>query len=356
MSAQPDVVLSAADLQKLEENIFERLGFTPEGSMLAAKSLTEADLRGVSSHGVLRVPTYAARVEHGVVSTDKPLDIISDHGAVAVIDGHHTLGQISGTKAMELAIQKAGTYGIGCVGVRHSHHYGAAAYYTQMAATAGMIGISMTNTAPLMPPMGGLQKVVGTNPISIAVPAGRHCDVVLDMATSTVAHGKLQIAAKSGAPIPLGWATDAQGNPTTDARAALDGGFLSPVGGPKGFGLAVIIDLLSGPLVGSACGSQIMPAAWFFSAPQNCGNLFIAINVSLFRPLDVFLEEVDAYIDFIKACPTNSTVDGVYLPGELEQRLKEQRLKSGIPIPAAIAADLKEVAARLGIDTAALFS
>jgi ureidoglycolate dehydrogenase (NAD+) len=350
MNQSQERIVPAAGLQALEEDIFRKLGFTEEGSRLAAKSLVEADLRGVSSHGALRIPTYAARVQHGVVTTDGPLELIADHGATAVIDGRHTLGQIPGTRAMELAIAKAEEYGVGCVGVCHSHHYGTAAYYAQMAAAKGMVGMSMTNTAPLMPPLGGLKKVVGTNPISIAVPSRRHFDVVLDMATSTVAHGKLQIAAKEGKPIPLGWATDAQGNPTTDAKAAIDGGFLSPVGGPKGFGLAVIIDLLCGPLVGSACGDKLMPAARFFSAPQNCGNLFLAIRISAFRDLDTFLEEVDAYIDFIKSCPTNDTVDGVYMPGELEALRREQRLCSGIPLPEAVVRDLCELAESLGLE------
>ena len=351
MEQVKDICIAADKLEKLEEAIFVRLGFIEENSRLVAKALMDADLRGVSSHGALRIPMYAERIKEGVVTREQSFEILKEEGATAVIDGHHTLGQIPGTKAMELAIKKAAQYGIGCVGVCHSHHYGTAAYYTQMAASAGMIGISMTNTAPLMPPIGGTKKVVGTNPISIAVPSRRHCDIVLDMATSTVAHGKLQIAAKKGQPIPLGWATDSKGNPTTDAKEAINGGFLSPGGGPKGFGLAVMIDLLSGPLIGSACGDKIMPAARFFTAPQNCGNLFIAIQIEKFRDFDVFEEEVDAYIDFIKACPKNDSVSDVFMPGEIEHRLLEKRLAEGIPMPAAIMDDLISLAQSLAIPT-----
>ena len=214
-------IVPVETLRRIEIEIFEKQGFSHERASIIADSLLDADLRGVSSHGAIRSPVYVARIQQKVVFPDRPVEVVEDREAVAVLDGHDTFGQVCGTYAMQMAMNKAERYGVGCVGVRNSHHYGAVAYYTQMATRRNMIGFSTTNATPLMPPPGGAAKMVGNNPLSIAVPAGVYPPVVLDMSCSEVAHGKIQIAAKKNIEIPLGWATDSNGNPTTDAQKAL---------------------------------------------------------------------------------------------------------------------------------------
>ena len=344
-----EIKVSAEKLRALETAIFEKKGFSKEGAEMVANSLVEADLRGVSSHGAIRVPVYLSRLDHNVVFPDKEFDVCVDNGAMAIVDGHDSFGQISGTKAMQLAIEKAKKFGVSCVGVRNSHHYGTAAYYAMMAADQNMIAMSTTNTNPLIPPVGGLQKKVGNNPICFAIPAGKHRNMVLDMACSTVAQGKLQLAAKKGTPIPQGWATDANGFPTTDPQEAMKG-FLTAVGGPKGFGMALIMDLLCGPLVGAACGAQVTGLTNCFERPQNCGHFFIVIDISKFCDVDEFKKQVDDYIDYIKDCPTNETVNGIYMPGEIEYNLYDERIQNGIPLPETIINDLKKVCADLELD------
>lgn len=340
--------IDAEQLRKLEEEIFLRKGFSKEGAEMVADSLLEADLRGVSSHGAIRIPVYCARLDHQVVFPDGPVDIIRDYGACAVIDGHNSFGQVNGTRAMRLAIEKAREYGIGCVGVKNSHHYGTAAYYAQMALKEEMIGFSTTNTTPLMPPVGGLRKMIGNNPVAFAVPAGKKNPVVFDMACSTVAHGKLQLAAKRGEEIPLGWATDKEGNPTTDAKAGMEG-FLSAVGGHKGFGLAIIMDLLCGPLVGGGCGGDVTGLSGCYEKPQDCGHFFAALDIRRFTDYDLFQKRVEDYVDYIKSCPVNDSVKDVYMPGEIEYRTRAERLRKGIPLPEAILKDLKKVCEELKI-------
>lgn len=350
-----DVIVRADKLRAYERELFMKYGFSAEGAAMAADSLVDADLRGVSSHGAIRLPVYCARIERKVVLPDGPLDVVVDFGAVAVVDGHNTLGQISGAKAMRLAIDKAGQFGVAAVGVRNSHHYGTAAYFAEMAADRDMVGFSTTNTNPLMPPVGGLARKVGNNPLSVAVPAGRHRPMLLDMACSTVAQGKLQLAAKKGVPIPLGWATDSEGNPTTDPQKAM-AGFLCSVGGPKGFGLAMVLDLLSGPLVGANCGAGVSMLTGVFDRYQNCGHLFIVLDVAKFCDVAAFKGKVDDYIDYVKDCPVNSSVDGVYMPGEMEYGLRDRRLEEGIPLPEKIVGDMKLLAEKAGIDAERYFS
>lgn len=344
-----EYLVQTEDLLRWETEIFRKQGFSEEGAAIVADSLLEADLRGVSSHGAIRIPVYCDRLAHKVVFPDGPMDLAVDYGASAVIDGHDTFGQISGTRAMKLAMKKAESFGIGCVGVRNSHHYGTAAYYAQMALEKDMIGISITNTTPLLPPLGGLEKMVGNNPIACAVPAGKHWPIVLDMACSTVAHGKLQMAAKKGEEIPLGWATDETGKPTTDAEKAMKG-FLYPVGGHKGFGLAVIADILCGPLMGGGFGREITGLSGCYEKPQNCGHFFLALDISKFGPVAEFKNRVDRYIEDLKVCPVNGEVSDIYMPGEKEYRMKEKRLREGIPLPTGIIDDLRKLAAECGLE------
>ncbi len=343
-----DIIVAPEKLRAYEEAVFQHYGFSEDGAKKTANSLLEADLRGVSSHGAIRIPVYVSRIEHGVVETDGEPDLVVDTPAVAILDGHNTFGQITATKAMHLAMDKAEKCGIGCAGVRHSHHYGTAAYYAQMALERDMIGFSTTNTNPLMPVLGGKKRMIGNNPVSYAIPAGSHLPIVLDMACSLVAHGKISLALKRGEEIPLGWATDVDGNPTTDPAKAFKG-FLSAMGGPKGLGLAMVMDLLSGPLVGSACGEGVSGLTGIFDRYQNCGHFFIAIDVKQFTDIDEFKKQVDDYIDYVKSSPTNDTVSGVYMPGEIEYGVRAKRLVEGVPLPETTIQELRELAEKIGL-------
>jgi LDH2 family malate/lactate/ureidoglycolate dehydrogenase len=252
---------------------------------------------------------------------------------------------------MDVAIAKARHSGVGLVGVAHSTHFGAAAYYVMQATSKRMIGIAITNTLPLMPAVGGAAKIVGNNPIAYAIPAGRHRPIVLDIATSVVANGKIQRARALGERIPLGWGVDRKGMPTDRAEAVMDGGMLLPVGGHKGFGLAMIFDLLCGPLTGAAWSAGVAGLALpEHSRPQDIGHLFVAIDVVRFRRMDEFLHEVDAYIDAVHGAPRAPGVERLYVPGEIEFEMADARRREGIPLDPPALAGLAALARELALD------
>ncbi|MCF0238155.1 MAG: Ldh family oxidoreductase, partial [Sphaerochaetaceae bacterium] len=238
----------------------------PENRALVwASCLVDSDLRGLSSHGLLRLPVYIRRVREGLVNPNASLEKVKDFGAVALLDSHNGIGQFSSTEAMKLAIEKAKTMGIGCVGLGHGTHSGACGHYSEMAIKENMIGFAMFNTNPLIAVYGGSKKVIGNNPFSVAIPALRHDPIVLDMACS-VAQGKIQLFAREGKALPSGWAVDENGNPTTDPKEALKG-VLLPIAGPKGSGIALVVDIICGLLTNSGIGNEITPLK--DNKPQN---------------------------------------------------------------------------------------
>ena len=236
-------VIQVKRLQTFIEEAITAVGLSKENAEILANSLIVADLRGIKSHGIVRLPTYIQRVEKGIMDPKATGVFLQDQGATAVLDAQNGFGQIAGYRAMRHAIKKAGECGIGMVGVRNSNHFGIASFYSMMALKENMIGIVLTNSSPAMNPYGTISPLLGTNPISLAVPADKELDIVLDMSTSMVARGKIRIAAAADKPIPLGWATDADGNPTTDPNEALKG-CLEPIGGVKGAGLSLMVDIL----------------------------------------------------------------------------------------------------------------
>ncbi len=233
------MLIKSDNLQNLMYEVLKKCGLTEQDAEIAAKVLIQADLRGVDTHGAIRLPIYVKRLQLGLVNPRPVIKIVRETATTAIIDGDFGLGHVTSYKAMEIAIDKASRHGIAAVGVRHSHHNGAAAYYAQMALEHDMIGFSCTNSPPLMPAPGGADKVVGNNPFAIAVPAGKELPLVLDMACSLAAQGKVMLAMKRGESIPHGWATDNKGVPTTDAAEGLKG-FLLPAGGYKGYCMAII--------------------------------------------------------------------------------------------------------------------
>lgn len=340
--------ISLAVLEDITARIFSKLGFSPTASYTIAQSLVNADLRGVHSHGVMLVPIYVERIQRGLVGHHEVGEVVIDKDVVVVLDGHHGMGQLIGQQAMHLAIEKAKNYGIGAVGVYHSHHFGAAAFYALMAVKAECIGIATSNSTPLMPAPGGAQAVVGTTPIAIAVPAGYEQPLVLDMALSQVAQGKIRYAARAHQPIPPNWATDDRGVPTTDPETALKG-FLLPVGGPKGFGLALMVDVLSGILLGGAWGPRVRSIYRDLENSNDCGHFFIAIHIPHFGTANTFAREVETMIQTIQESRRAPGTERLFVPGEIEWNNAACYSRDGIPIEPQVLADLKLTAEKLKV-------
>lgn len=339
-------VMPADQLTGTVERIFAALGYSATAARTVAESLVAADLRGVASHGVLLVPMYAERIRRGSVSLAEKAKVVTDFGAVATLDADHGLGQLSGDQAMRLAIEKAHAHGIGAVAVRHAFHFGAAFRYAVAAADAGLVGVAAANTRPLMPAPGGARAVVGNNPLAIAVPLPGRPPMVLDMALSEAALGKIRLAAQESRAIPATWATDAAGEPTTDPGAAL-AGLLLPTGGPKGYGLALMIDVLTGALSGGAFGSGVRGLYADTSLPNDCAHFFLALDPAAFGA--EFAGNALRLAEEVESSPTRPGVDRVHLPGQLEHRRSESALRDGIQLDGSVLAALHNTAESLGV-------
>lgn len=341
MSASPSRLTPATDLQACVQAIFEASGLPREDAALVAETLVEADLRNVRSHGVMRVPTYLRGLASGAIAARPDVQVVEDNGAVAVVDGGGGMGQVTARRAMVEAMQRAETYGIGAVAARASNHCGAMAYFAQMALPAGCIGLAVTNAGLNMAPTGGRERLVGNNPLAIAVPTRRDWPMVLDMATSVAAGGKLDMAIIRDEPIPLGWALDGEGNPTTDARLARELGSLLPVAGPKGYGLAVMLDVLSGVLSGGRFGGGL--------GIGGSSHFCLALKVERFIAPEEFLDRMEALIDQLHGAALAPGASRVYVAGEIEGEIRARRLAEGLPIEEPILAELERLAEGLGI-------
>ncbi|MGQ9585847.1 MAG: Ldh family oxidoreductase [Anaerolineae bacterium] len=345
------------DLLAFAAAALEAVGVAPEGARQTAEVLAVADLRGVHSHGVFRLPFYVEAVERGLVEKDPAIRVERESPVSALVNGGNGLGPVVGIRAMELCLAKARQSGMAVVGVHHSNHYGQAGYYAMMALPHGMIGLSLTNAAAHVAPTGASKKALGTNPIAVAVPAGEERPFVLDMATSAVSHGKILTRLEQGLPIPSGWGLDRFGLPTTDGRAMLEeGGSILPLGGLaetggyKGYGLAALVDLLCGPLTGALFGVNIAP--WLApgrKGAQNIGHFFAAMRVDLFRPVEAFKTDVDRLIRQLRGLPRGRGVERIYVAGEKEFEAEEQNRAWGIPLPAPERESLRRLAERLGL-------
>lgn len=332
-------------------NVFIAAGTPERVAADVASSLVYADMRGVASHGVVRTAIYTQRLEKGLVAADAEPIIEREDGSVMLIDGASNYGTYVGRKAVGHAIALADRLGVGCVGVRHSTHFGMAAFYAREAIARGKIAIVLSNASQTMPPPGGIRPFIGTNPLCIAMPTPFAAPFVLDMATSVVARGKIMVAAARGEAIPEGWATDAEGRPTTDAQAAL-GGLLLPLGGAKGFMISMAIDILCGVLTGAGFGPGVGNMYKNWTDEQDIGHFFLVIDVERFMPLGRFLERIGAYLTALKAEPRAPGVDELLYAGEIEHRLEQKALAEGIELPPAVLADLRELAGKYGIETA----
>jgi LDH2 family malate/lactate/ureidoglycolate dehydrogenase len=332
--------VAADSLRRVVSAMFEQAGMPPDEARFMGECLVDADLRGVHSHGTRYAVNYVRSLKKGDWNPAAQVRVVRDHQATAVVDADRAAGHLAGRRAMALAIEKAKQYGTATVVVRNSRHCGALAFYTQMAADAGCIGFASTTAGRMMAPWGGLDRIIALNPLSWAAPTDKPWSVNLDMATSVVAGSKLGMAIEKGEPIPLGWALDEHGQPTDDPTAALRGTLL-PIGGPKGYGMSVVLDVLSGVLSGATFGKGL-------GGPGG-GHIFQATDVEAFMPLDEFKRLMGQLVDQIKASTPAPGSPGVFLPGEIEHTNKRQRLERGIPMTAGVMDELERFAAELGV-------
>lgn len=330
-------------------DVLQIAGVPPEDACLVADSLTQADARGLGSHGVVRLlPVYTRRLAAGTTHARPQIGIERQRGAVTVVDGDAGMGQVTGTFAMRTAVDLAREMGAGIVGVRNSSHFGYGAMYVEQAVAEGMIGVALTNAPSNMPPWGGRTPYFGTNPIAVGIPCGQERPVILDMSTSVVARGKIVMAQKKGESIPPGWAIDEDGQPTTDAAAALAGAVL-PFGGYKGSGLALLVDVLCGVLTGAAFGLHIVNLYDEGERTQNVGHFFVALDPRSFLPDGDFEARMDQFVREVRTQPRMPGVDRIYLPGEIEFEQAEESARFGVVLPEAGVAELDQLALELGI-------
>ncbi len=329
---------------------FEKLGVSSEDAAIAAKVLVSADLRGVDTHGVIRFQPqawYVKWLREGSMTAQPRIQTISEGASTALIDGDRGMGMVIGHRAMEIAMRKAKESGIGMVGVRNSRHYGMSAYYAMLALPHDMIGIAMTNASRQVVPTFGREARFGTNPMCFAVPADKELPFVLDMATTTAAAGKLELAARQGKPIPTGWALDEKAQATVDPRMAQRARRLLPLGGSreggshKGYGLAILVEILCGVLTGTVTA---------LNADQDPrGHFFGAIRVDAFRPVREFKRDMDRLIRELKSTPPIEGQERVYVAGEIEFETAEERAERGIPLLPSVLKGLREVGELLGV-------
>lgn len=289
-------------------------------------------MRGIPSHGVMLVPMYLDRLRAGSVSPWEEAEVVDQHGAITVLDARHALGQLTGDQAMGLAVERSREYGVGVSVVRHAFHFGGAYRYALAAARAGCIGIAAANTRPLMPAPGGAEAVVGNNPLAIAAPVADGVEpIVLDMALSEAALGKIRLAAQEGREIPATWATDAQGRPTTDPEAAI-AGLLLPIGLHKGYGLALMVDVLTGVLAGGGFGQRVNGLYADVAVPNDAAHLFVALDLAAFGSVGSFHERVAALAAEVTGAARAPSVDRLYLPGEQAAERRAAAARDGVTL------------------------
>jgi LDH2 family malate/lactate/ureidoglycolate dehydrogenase len=327
--------------------IYVKAGMPAADAHLAADTLVQADLWGHQSHGVMRLPWYTARLKSGVAKPIATPDYVVNAGAVGVIDGHDGMGQVLTAHAARDVIRRAKAHGIGAVALRNSNHFGTAMYYTLMAPPEGCIMFMSTNASPAMAPWGGRQKLVGNNPWSWAAPAGKHAPLVLDIANTAVARGKIYLARQRNEPIPPGWAINAEGEPTTDPVEAL-AGIIQPMAGHKGYAISVVMDVLSGVLSASEFGPGVA-GPYQPDKRSGAGHLLIALNVEVFQPLDAFNARMEAMIAGLKGVPLAKGADEIFYPGEIEARNDRRNRAEGLKLPPDTIADLTKLGQGMGI-------
>jgi len=340
------LVVTESAARTFVEGVLSGNGVSPSNASIIADCLVQADLRGVDSHGINRIPSYMARIRQGVLDAKAAPILTQITPVVAQVDGKNGFGFLAAHLGMDTAIKMAKEMGIGMVSIKHSNHFGMSAWIVQQAVDAGMMSLVFTNSSPALPVWGGKDKLMGVSPIACGAPAGKSKPFILDMAPSIAARGKIYKAYRRGEQIPPDWALDADGKPTSDPGAALKGVML-PMGGPKGSALAIMMDVFSGVLSGSAFAGNVTNP-YDPSKPADVGHFLVAIKPDLFMSLDDFKERMDYLYQRVVGCDKMDGVDRIYFPGEIEQLMKEQRVANGIPYTDGEITALNEEAAKVG--------
>jgi LDH2 family malate/lactate/ureidoglycolate dehydrogenase len=340
-----EVLIAYSELKRYVKEVFFSIGCSDEESEIIADTLVEADLRGTHSHGVMRLGIYPNRLKGGAVTKNAAITIINESAATAMIDGGNGMGQVVSHRAMSLAIEKAKQSGIAIVGVHNSNHFGAAAYFAKMAPPKNMIGLIFTvSSVNVMAAWGGLDKLLGNNPVAIGAPSGLDIPLVLDMALSEVAVGRIKLASMKGdLSIPASWALDKDGIPTTDPNEALEG-LAAPMASYKGSGLAIMGAIIAGTLNGAAVGSEVGNIFKDQTNPSNVGHTFIAIDIEKFVKMSDYLKHTEKFIKELQNGRMAKNASAILMPGEKEFMLEKERRIKGIPISEEIYKLLVDVA------------
>ncbi len=330
--------------------VLQSVGLPAQDAGQAAALMAEADARGADGHGVFRLAQYVKRIESGGINRRPDIRVISEHAASALIDGDNAMGHLVMSRAAEIAVEKARTAGVAWVGARNSNHAGPASLYARMPLAHDMVGMYLAvGSANHLPPWGGTAMLLSTNPIAIAVPGFERPAIVLDMATTNAAYGKVKVKAQRGEPMPEGWMMTREGQPLTDPKRANEG-FLLPIGGPKGYGLALMFGLLAGTLNGAAFGKDVVDFNNDSSSLTNTGHTIVAVNIAAFGDVEDFKRKVDEIWEQMKSSPMLPGVEEIRLPGERSTKVYEDRMADGIPLSPELRLTLDELADRLGVE------
>lgn len=353
-------ILYHKQLLDFTNEVFLKMGCSPAHAEVGAKALVSADLRGIDSHGVARLSGYVRLWEVGRVNAAPSIKVVHETPSTAVVDGDSGLGLVVAPYAMSVAIQKAETVGTGWVSVSNSNHFGIAAYHAMKALDKDMIGIVMTNASALVAPTFSNERMLGTNPICVAIPAGSEPAFIADMATTTAANGKLEILQREGLEAPLGWIQDIGGRPSSDAHALKNGGSLLPLGGDrdhgshKGYALGSVVDIFSAILSGANFGPWVPPFPAYVPMPENqpgkgIGHFFGAMRIDAFRPADEFKKDMDLWIKRFRSAEPINPQQPVLIPGDPEREMEKVRTKEGIPLHDQVWNDLLRIAEKFNI-------
>lgn len=354
-------IFSYAHLLNFTEAIFRQIGCNADDATIAAKTLLSADLRGVDSHGVARLTGYVRLWEAKRVNATPAMKVIHETPSTAVVDGDSGLGLVVAPYAMKVAIEKAKNVGTGWVSVQNSNHFGIAGFHAMMALENDMIGIAMTNASALVAPTFSTERMLGTNPICVAIPAGKEPAFVADLATTTAANGKLEILQRKNLDAPTGWIQDKEGNISTDAHALKNGGALLPLGGDrehgshKGYALGAVVDIFSAILSGANYGPWVPPFPAYVPMPENMpgkgiGHFLGAMRIDAFRKADEFKEHMDHWIQRFRSAKTVAGEQSVLIPGDPEREMEKERLETGIPLLQVVVEDLQNLGKKLGVE------
>jgi len=354
-------VLSYQLLFDFSTAVLQKIGCSAADADLAIKVLLSADLRGIDSHGVARLSGYVRLWEAKRVNANPDIHIIHQTPSTAVVNGDSGLGLVVAPKAMQIAIDKAKNVGTGWVSVQNSNHFGIAGYHAMMALEHDMIGIALTNASPLVAPTFSVERLLGTNPICVAIPAGDESPFVADLATTTAANGKLEILQRKNGIAPLGWIQDKNGKPSTNPHELKGGGALLPLGGDrehgshKGYALGAVVDIFSAILSGANYGPWVPPFPAYVPMPdeqpgKGIGHFFGAMRIDAFRPADDFKKNMDKWIQRFRSAKTTEGQKKVIIPGDPEREMEVERMKNGIPLMPVVLDDLKYLSEKFGIN------